>query len=157
MKVKVKKIDGTRTVNINGKDLTVTKFITEDDQIVETFSKISEGEEMEGEITEDKYGKKFKRARTGQGGFGRTSNPNTMLISYAKDVVCALIEAGKVKEKTDAADLVRSFSTLFFGIYEKKEAGQSVLPKEEEKEKTPVKTETKTKDDEKINLDDVPF
>jgi len=165
-KIKIKKILSTNTININGKDLPKYQILTEDDEVMETFSNLEVGQEYEGEVTEDpKYGKKFKRTGGGGfkgfGGFGAKSDPDTMLMAYAKDIVVSLIKTDKIKKADEASKILRSFTALMFGIYDNRKTGKQIIakkeePKKETEEEVEEKTPKSVKED-KVDIDDLPF
>ena len=64
------------------------------------------GDKIFGHIEATQYGKKFvkgqKEGGFSKGGFNKM-DPNTMLLSYSKDVVIAFIASGKIKEEKEAS------------------------------------------------------
>jgi len=64
--IKVRKILRSREVTFkDGTKRTKTEFLTDSDDLLDTFGTIEEGKEYEGTIKEDEFGKHFQKARTG--------------------------------------------------------------------------------------------
>jgi len=114
------------------------------------------GDKIFGSIETTNYGNKFKKSA--QGGFSKgsfqKSDPNTMLISYAKDIVVAFVAAGKIKEEKEASNQITNFSTLFRGIYNILSNGENPIKKSEvvtADDGQPIPEE------EEVDIEDIPF
>ena len=163
MKIKVKQIVGEQSITTrDGRHLKKIQFLTEDENtgLLDTFGSVEVGQEYEGDIKEDQYGKHFSKVKTG-GTFGRIGggDPDTMLISYAKDVVVAFIEKGKIATPETAAKQISNLATAIFRLYDNKKAGKPTISKIESDEKPTEEVHEKpeNENDEEIDLDDVPF
>ena len=157
MKIKVKKITNTKMVDRkdgNGQ-FPVNQILTDDDEVLEIIGSVKVGDELEGEIKETQFGKRFEKTKTGFSKFGRSGNysdPDTMLISYAKDITTQAIEKGLIKTNKDAAQKLSSWCELMFQIFDKRKQGKSVVAEpvsEEEKIEVgkTVKKETAKEDE----------
>ena len=135
MKLKIKKITGQKDITTkDGRNLTKTQFITENDEVLDTFGSIEVGQEYEGDVKENEYGKTFTKTKTGKPFMARQADPNTMLISYAKDVVTAFIEKGTIEDEKEAAKQILNFTVLFKKAYDSLTSGSAPRVKEEDKE-----------------------
>ena len=142
-----------------------SQVLSENDDVFSVMGNPKVGDILRGEIVDKGYGPELQREAFQKSSFAKNSfnsDPDTMLIAYAKDVVVALIDAKVVKDAQEAADKVRSFTTLFLGLYKKSKAGKSILPKVEveEPEEGSIDKSAATPDeseDEEINMDDIPF
>lgn len=154
MTIKIKQILNTSNITTkDGKTLTKTQFLTEDNQVMETFAKVEAGQSYEGEVTENQYGKLFKKNKENKPFGGAKSDPDTMLIAYSKDITVAFINAGVIKEPKEAAKQIQNFSKVFFELYDKRKSGEQVIEKKEEPKPEPVKEPI----EEEINVDEIPF
>jgi len=138
--MKIEQILGSTPTEINGKSLTKTQFLS-GGQVYYTFAKVEAGQDREEESRRE-FNKqdgtkeitiKFKSTGAfGGKGFAK-SDPNTMLLSYSKDVVVAFISSGVIKDKKEAADQITNFVTLFKRLYDNLSKGEN-----------PVKHQTQT-------------
>jgi hypothetical protein len=158
MKIKVKKVLSTRSIpkKDGSGNFTKTQFLTEADDVLDTFGSVEVGQEYEGEVEENQYGKTFKKANSGfKGGFQRQpADPDTMLISYAKDLVVAFINAGKIKSEEVAGKQVRNFSELMFGLYKAHKNGKTVVSKVEVQDEAQDETHEKPENEEQQEIDE---
>jgi len=167
---KIKKILNAEEIKFpDGGAATKTQVLTEDDEAFWTWKKDPKvGDELEGTIEKDKFGNPvLKMERKGFGGGFRgngQSDPNTMLISYAKDIVVAMISAGILKKPEEIAKQLGSFTQFEFTMFDKRKSGGSLMKKKteekeksEEEPKSEEKEQVKEEDAEEINLDDIPF
>ena len=152
MKIKVKKITNTKMVDRkdgNGQ-FPVNQILTDDDEVLEIIGPVKVGDELEGEIKETQFGKRFEKTKIGRS--GNYSDPDTMLISYAKDITTQAIEKGLIKTNKDAAQKLSSWCELMFQIFDKRKQGKSVVAepvseKEEIEVGKTVKKETAKEDE----------
>jgi hypothetical protein len=152
-----------------GRPYKTTDFKGNDGKLYkDIYGEIKQGQEVEGEWKDEGYGMRFKITQPERsGGFkgGFKSDPNTMLVSYAKDVAVALIQSGGLKESKEIAKEILNFTQLFRNAYDKLSAGEKVatsVPKEQDKsmdeEKYSNEGQPKLENgDEEINLEDLPF
>lgn len=136
MKVTIKSIlESEQKTSKEGKPYTVTTFVGSDGEVYKNiFGKFSEGQEIEGEWQDHPtFGRQFKVSQAPRaGGFSGGKNhtdPNTMLIAYAKDVVVAFIAAGVVKDSKAALVGLDAFTAKMFDLYNGKKAAKEA-PKE---------------------------
>lgn len=173
MKVIVKKI--LKVSDIPKKDgsgsFQKTQFLSSSDDIVSVFGTTQEGAELEGDLVDTQWGKELKLSRAGSGGGfkkgGFSADPDTMLISYGKDIIIAFINAGIIKDSAAALAGLDAFTNKFFAIYNgKKNGAVKTEPKKVEhdidttsksEDKIDFKNAPNDEDEEEINLDDIPF
>lgn len=145
MKTYYVKFDGqTEPVKINQKDSTPAPTV---------------GQTLFGSITEDKFGKKFKKESNFSGGAKPAKNDDGMAWGNALTNAVQI-----VKDGLDPEEVLKVAKTLFDGRnqpaesksgYEKlKETVATIRPPKEEKEEPPVESYD---DLDTINLDDIPF
>lgn len=70
MTIKVKKIISSSPITSkDGREFMKYQILTDTDEVLDTFSKVEEGQSYEGEVTTNSYGKQFKKAKQGFGGY----------------------------------------------------------------------------------------
>lgn len=142
----------------DGTKLSKTKFLS-GGQLYSTFAKVAQGEDREEESRrESNYNGqseitvKFK-SKGGFGGFGggkRESDPNTMLLSYAKDIAVAGIASGMCKTLPDAIKTLEEACDAIQTKYNKMK-GETPAPT------VPSATSSSGTGTDDINLEDLPF
>lgn len=128
MKVKVLAIAGTKETKTGKK---ILQFLAEGREgIVDSWdTSLEVGKEYEGELKTTEWGTTFYPAKSGgsAGGFKKggysAPDPDTMLISYAKDVVVAFINAGVITKSNDALVGLDAFTSKFFSILKTRKEG----------------------------------
>jgi len=133
MIIKVKKILEQKDVKFaNGKLVKKTQFMTDNNEVMDTFALIQNDEEYEGEVIENSFGKLFKKLPKINKQTPLKSDPDTMLIAYAEHIISSFIEAGVIKEPKDAARQLSNFSEVFFRIYDsRKNTNKNVINSDE--------------------------
>jgi len=143
MKISIKKI--TNTKMIDKKDgsgqFPVNQVLTDNDEVLEIVGEVKVGQELEGEIEETQYGKRFKKAKSNFNKFSRQADPNSFIVSYAKDMVIAFINAGVIKTEKEAATQWINFSSVSKKIFDGLTSNKEVKPKATEDAKTPPKSD----------------
>lgn len=132
-------------------------FKTTDGKVLDSFAKLEAGKEYDGEINTDSYGEHFKRTPMARGGGrpGFQSDPRTMIIAYAKDLVVALVAAGAIKDPEQMAKQWSNFSLAGFKILER---GQETPAPAQVQAKVHLPDEEPPESPEDdINIEDVPF
>jgi hypothetical protein len=166
----------------DGKTLTKHQILTEDDQVMDTFAKVEEGQSYEGDITENAYGKLFKKSQQGFSA-GMRNDPNTRKEIIRQNSLTNAVNYVTAKANLMSKEKGLEFMTgkevlqvaTYFARYS--EGAVTVVnepeqPKMEETEPViatlprkelgstipdvPMPTETVTANDD-INLDDIPF
>lgn len=162
--ITIKKIVSTKQVpkKDGSGSFPVNQVLTTDDEVGDVMGNVKEGDQLEGIWEETQYGKRFKKAGGDKKFFaGAKSDPNTMLIAYAKDIVVAMTNTGLVKTGEKISEQIRNFSQLFFGIYDLRTQGKKVIePKKEapkDEEPAPEEPEEPKTEEEEINLEELPF
>lgn len=84
---------------------------------------------IEGEVVEGKYGKEFKKeTRERSGGFAgrphQAADYDAMVMSYAKDMVIALITTKSLKDVDEVGEALKRLNTLTFNIYDVRKGKQ---------------------------------
>jgi len=172
MKVKVKKIDSTKDITTkDGRTLKKTTFLSEDDQILNTFSSVEVGQEYEGDIKEDNFGKQFTKIKSG--GFRSTFSPEYLekknelnaRQTALNNAVAMAVGRLTANENIEKGAEIKQAEVYLKWLKGGKVNGSSTKPKEEEPNE-PVKVveqtdeEEKPKDDIDINKvmeDEPPF
>lgn len=157
----------------DGTELKKTEFLS-GGSVYFTFAKVSEGEDRE-EVSrkenEFRGNKEITIKFAPKGGFGggfgarggSKSDPNTMLMAYAKDIAIAGLEAGIYKSIADTLKAFDVTTDVMVAKYNKIQSGESRGSKIEQpalvtdadysgEPKSDASTE-----DEDMNLDELPF
>lgn len=168
MKVKIDKVlESVDKTSKSNKPYTLTTFTDTDGKLYkDVYGKFEAGQEVEGEWKTDDYGTKFEVAKSNsgfKGGFSK-SDPDTMLIAYAKDLVVAFITAGVIKDEKEAASQLVNFSKITCMVYDKRKSGADLKVKEKqtsasanEESNDKVKSEETTDEQIEQDIDSIPF
>lgn len=155
-KIKVKKITNTKMIprKDGSGEFPVNQILTEDDEVLEIIGSVKVGDELEGEIKDTQYGKRFEKTRTGGTGGKATFDPEYLdkkneLSARQTALNCAVGLAGSKIEAGDKK--VNGKETIKMAeVYLKWLKGANPKEKKEEKEE---------ESDEELDrvIDEVPF
>lgn len=149
-------------------DMDKTIFQDEDNQVVYTYAKVTEGEEYDGEVTKDKAGNlKFKKTPKpfGGGGFAKggtkefkadpvknASIERQVALKAAVDVVSAKLPLmDKLPETKDIATAVELLAQSFDKFL------KGAVPVVQKTEKPKDEVKEMLSGAEEVNIDDIPF
>jgi len=116
------------------------------------------GDILEGQIVDKEYqGNKYKAFEADKKSFGGYTDPTSFHVSYAKDIIVAMI-SNKMIEKDSIIEKWGALASASKVIYDKLQKGDIIKqPEKPDSSETKPTDQPPLEDDEEIKIEDIPF